>query len=135
MKGHKPGGIEGFLACILVIIVLFGIIAFSIDLNGDMIQSRSIIDTMRKYVLIMEGNGCLTASEQQALTMELEQMGVSNITYLVDPKVKVSYGSEVVLSISAEVDALKITGMDGFKLTRKDDGIYFEKTLKSTAQY
>lgn len=131
----RNGGIDSFIAFMVVLIFLMAFVNYSIDISGDMVQSEKIVDVMRKYILIMEGNGCLTSSEQQALTFELEKIGVSNITYLTDPKEKSPYGSEVVLSIQATVPAFQVTGMDGFKLMKTDEGYLFQKTIKSTAQY
>ncbi len=134
MRGKHSGHGE-YIAFSFVLIFLLSVIVYVVNIMGDFEQSRQITDTMRRYMLIMEGNGCLTASEQQKLTMELETIGVTGVTVEVNPQTRAGYGEEVVLSISGVVDALRVTGMDGFRFTKTEDGIHFTKTLSSTAQY
>lgn len=123
------------MSILLVSLVVFGLMLYFISVFGDMEKGRRITETMRKYVLVMESNGCLTETEQQALVLELQEIGVKDIVFNEDPLRQVSYGGEVVLSITGTVDALQITGYQDFKLVHTGDGIRFTKTIKSTAQH
>ena len=132
---RKNEGYSSFLAFLIVCVFALGLVALTVDFSGDQVKSGKIVDVMRKYVLIMEGNGCLTSAEQEALILELEHIGVSNITFNSNPQIKVAYGEEVVLSITGEIDALKFSAFEDFKIVRTENGFQFSKTLKSTAQY
>lgn len=131
----KQQGSGTFIALGFVLLVLFSILVYAVELSEDIEKSRAITATMREYVMIMESNGCLTSAQQQRLELELNNLGITNITFNADPLIKVAYGEEVTLSISGTVDALSIVGYKDFKLERASTGIGFTKTIKSTAQY
>lgn len=131
----EKGGADGYIAFVCVLMIVLALLSYFLDFEAAVLQSRKVENIMRKYVLIMEGNGCLTDLQQQELTLELEQMGIRDITYLKDPKIKVNYGEEVILSISARADVFQIKGLSGLQLVRTKEGIAFSKTMKSTAQY
>lgn len=135
MYMKKRRGESNYIAFGVVLLAVIILIIANLDWSGAQVKGDRIVEVMRKYVLIMEGNGCLTLSQQQSLTEELERLGVTNITYHCNPLEKASYGEEVVLSISGEVNALKITSFDDLNVVRTQEGVRFSKTLKSTAQY
>lgn len=131
----KRRGESNYIAFGVVLLAVIILIIANLDWSGAQVKGDRIVEVMRKYVLIMEGNGCLTLSQQQSLTEELERLGVTNITYHCNPLEKAPYGEEVVLSISGEVNALKITSFEDLNVVRTQEGVRFSKTLKSTAQY
>lgn len=132
---RKQRGVGNFITMMISVVALIGLLVYGIHVQGDMEKGRKITETMRKYVLIMEGNGCLKDAEKQALVQELESLGVTGITFHGEPLRQVPYGGEVELSISGTLDGLKITGWKDFVLVREGNGVRFTKTMKSTSQY
>lgn len=131
----KRKGSEKFIAAVLVLVVMLALLVYSVNLSADAEKGRRIEAVMREYILIMESNGCLSAAQQDALTLQLTGLGMTDIVYNDNPLQQAEYGGEVVLSVTGTVDVSNITAYRDFQLVRTDGGIRITKTIRSTAQY
>lgn len=133
MKEKRKG--SQYIEAVLVLVVVLGLLVYTVNLSADAERGRRITAVMREYILLMESHGCLSAAQQQALTLRLESLGMTDIVYNVDPQRKADYGSEVVLSVTGTVEVSNITAYNNFQLVRAEGGIRVTKEIRSTAQY
>ncbi len=131
----KREGSEKFIVAGIVAVVIFALLVYSVNLSASAERGRKIENTLREYILIMESNGCLSAAQQQALTLRLEELGMTDIVFNGNPQQKAGYGGEVVLSVTGTVEASNITAYRDFQLVREEEGLRITKELRSTAQY
>lgn len=132
---RKRRGFEEFFAAPVILLFLFAVVFYFVNLTADMDKSRQLNLVLRRYTMLMETKGCLTVSDRDQLVLELEELGAGNIRFNGNPVEKVGYGDAVVLSISGELEAGSIVGYKDFAYVREGSSLAFEKTLQSTAQY
>lgn len=135
MKFGKSKGEGQYIAFVLVLVVMLAVIVYTVNITADMERSRNISNIMREYVLKMESAGCLSAEQQQALVISLENLGMTDIVFNVNPLIRASYGDEVVLSVTGTVQVNNITAYRNFQLVRDGNRVQITKTIKSTAQH
>lgn len=131
----KREGSEKYIAAGIVAVVILALLVYSVNLSADAERGRKIENTLREYILIMESNGCLSAAQQQALTLRLEQLGMTDIIFNCNPQQKADYGGEVILSVTGTVEVSNIMAYRNFQLIREGGGIRITKEFRSTAQY
>lgn len=101
MKGRKkePGNVGEILAMGLCVLALTTVMISYME-NVRLISKKAEVGQMaRCYLLKMETVGCLTDSDQTQLTGELEQLGISDISYEGSSLTPVGYGNDVILQI------------------------------------
>lgn len=135
MKFGKSKGEGQYIAFVLVLVVMLAVIVYTVNITADMERSRNISNIMREYVLKMESAGCLSAEQQQALVISLENLGMTDIVFNVNPLIQASYGDEVVLSVTGTVQVNNIMAYRNFQLVRDGNRVQITKTIKSTAQH
>lgn len=135
MKFGKSKGEGQYIAFVLVLVVMLAVIVYTVNITADMERSRNISNIMREYVLKMESAGCLSAEQQQALVISLENLGMTDIVFNVNPLIQASYGDEVVLSVTGTVQVNNIMAYRNFQLVRDGNRVQLTKTIKSTAQH
>lgn len=135
MKFGKSKGEGQYIAFVLVLVVMLAVIVYTVNITVDMERSRNISNIMREYVLKMESAGCLSAEQQQALVISLENLGMKDIVFNVNPLIQASYGEEVVLSVTGTVQVNNIMAYRNFQMVRDGNRVQLTKTIKSTAQH
>lgn len=132
----KKSAIGNMLSCMLGILIMFIVIYYGVDITSQLGTAVKKSRIERKYVLIMETEGYLTASAQGALIKELEAIGVSNISFAGTTLLPAGYGKTVVLSITGVIVSDRILGIsDRLQFIRKDGGNEFRIYQTSTAKY
>ncbi|MCD8379527.1 MAG: hypothetical protein LUC95_04190 [Lachnospiraceae bacterium] len=95
---------EGYIYQLLPVLLSLGMVAVLVVLSADffrVIRQRDLIDQIgREYLLMMETEGCLSATEQAALTVSLEEAGLCNVSLDGTTTVEAGYGSQIALCIS-----------------------------------
>lgn len=135
MKFGKSKGEGQYIAFVLVLVVMLAVIVYAVNITADMERSRKISNIIREYVLKMESAGCLSAEQQQALVISLENLGMTDIVFNVNPLLQASYGEEVVLSVTGTIQVNNIMAYRNFQLVRDGNRVQITKTIKSTAQH
>ena len=119
MKFSKKKGLGNMLSCMVGMLFLFIVVFLGMDIYGRLNLAISKLRIERKYMLIMETDGCLTQDRQEQLTEELKQLGVSGISYTGTTLTPADYGCEVVLSVRGTIFTEGITGLsEGFQFIR-----------------
>lgn len=87
-------------------------------------------------MLQMEAEGYLSLSARDALTQQLTDMGVEQISFAGTTLSPAGYGNIVTLSVTGRIRMTNIVGMKNlFEFIRGDDTSDFKIYQKSTAKY
>lgn len=114
-KTKKDDGSFMSMASIIMTILFVGLLLIAFTSWMSNINRKTELDSIaRKYMLAMETTGYLTNSQEQAMTIELEEAGLNNVIYTGSTMVKQSYGSEITLSITGDMK-MYIFASSGFE--------------------
>lgn len=118
------------------IIILMMLMVFSIStyFNLDLAIRKGRIE--RSFLLQMEAEGYLSPSAKDALTRQLSDLGVEQLSYAGTTLSPAGYGNVVVLSVTGRIKFNNIIGMKNlFEFLRGEDTVDFKIYQKSTAKY
>jgi len=100
----KQQGSVGDILTTTVCILAMSIVLFAfLDCVGLVQQKLEVGQLARKYILKMETEGCLTASERIRLDSELAQMGVTEVDLSGTTLNMAGYGEAVTLRIQGRL--------------------------------
>ena len=132
----KKSAVGNFISCMISIIILMMLMVFSIStyFNLDLAIRKGRIE--RSFLLQMEAEGYLSPSAQDALTRQLSDLGVEQLSYAGTTLSPAGYGNVVVLSVTGRIKFNNIIGMKNlFEFLRGEDTVDFKIYQKSTAKY
>ena len=139
IASSKTKGDSTYVATMISIFVLVGLFA-ALFLSFAQISSQNKIErTYRQYLLVMETQGCLTASAKAQLIADLTALGLTNIDLTGTSETPVAYGGTITLHIEGDLvkDAIKegtATG-GGKTLVKGQEVIHIDITKTGTALY
>lgn len=102
------------LSCMVGLLLLFIVFFLGMDIYGRINIAIKKLRIERTYMLIMETDGCLTPGRKEQLTAELQQLGVSDVSYLGTTLTPADYGREVVLSVTGTIHSNGISGVSQY---------------------
>lgn len=132
----KKNAVGNFISCMVSIIILMMLMVFSIStyFNLDLAIRKGRIE--RSFLLQMEAEGYLSPSAKDALTQQLSDLGVEQLSYSGTTLSPAGYGNVVVLSVTGRIKFNNIIGMKNlFEFLRGEDTVDFKIYQKSTAKY
>lgn len=132
----KKNAVGNFISCMISIIILMMLMVFSIStyFNLDLAIRKGRIE--RSFLLQMEAEGYLSPSAKDALTRQLSDLGVEQLSYAGTTLSPAGYGNVVVLSVTGRIKFNNIIGMKNlFEFLRGEDTVDFKIYQKSTAKY
>ena len=125
----KKKGVGNFVALVLLMAMMIFSVTTYANLNLAIKKSR----IERSFMLQMEAEGYLSLSARDALTQQLTDMGVEQISFAGTTLSPAGYGNIVTLSVTGRIN---IVGMKNlFEFIRGDDTSDFKIYQKSTAKY
>lgn len=104
----KLRGLSQFVSALMALAVLFTFFIAMINQYDAILAENDIHRINRKYLLVMEKEGYLTAAHQNALVTELTNYGATNINLTGSSISKVGYGNRVVLHIECDIPISQI---------------------------
>lgn len=103
ISGARTEGDSTYVATMISIFVLVGLFA-ALFLSFAQISSQNKIErTYRQYLLVMETQGCLTASAKAQLIADLTALGLTNIDLTGTSETPVPYGGTITLHIEGDL--------------------------------
>lgn len=132
----KKKGVGYFVSCMVALVLLMAMMIFSVTTyaNLNLAIKKSRIE--RSFMLQMEAEGYLSLSARDALTQQLTDMGVEQISFAGTTLSPAGYGNIVTLSVTGRIRMTNIVGMKNlFEFIRGDDTSDFKIYQKSTAKY
>lgn len=132
----KKNAVGNFISCMISIIILMMLMVFSVStyLNLDLAIKKGRIE--RSFLLQMEAEGYLSPSARDALTQQLSDLGVEQLSYAGTTLSPAGYGNVVVLSVTGRIRFNNIIGMKNlFEFLRGENTVDFKIYQKSTAKY
>ena len=132
----KKKGVGNFVSCMVALVLLMAMMIFSVTTyaNLNLAIKKSRIE--RSFMLQMEAEGYLSLSARDALTQQLTDMGVEQISFAGTTLSPAGYGNIVTLSVTGRIKMTNIVGMKNlFEFIRGDDTSDFKIYQKSTAKY
>ena len=103
-KKKKASIMENMLVMLLELIVVCAFLVVIFGAFAGISDKWGMRQAAREYMLIMETEGCLDASDQAALRTELESSGLRNISFSGTTTREVNYGDRIYLCISGTYD-------------------------------
>ncbi len=89
---------------VIVTIIFIGMLLIGFTSWMTNIDRKTQLDSIaRKYILAMETTGYLTADQESALEVELNEHGLNNVIFSGTTKAQQEYGEEIILSISGDM--------------------------------
>ena len=89
---------------VIVTIIFIGMLLIGFTSWMTNIDRKTQLDSIaRKYILAMETTGYLTADQESALEVELNEHGLNNVVFSGTTKAQQEYGEEIILSISGDM--------------------------------
>lgn len=105
IKKKKKGSImENMLVMLLELIVVCAFLVIIFGAFSGISDKWGMRQAAREYMLIMETEGYLNATDQAALRTELENYGLRNISFSGTTTREVNYGDRIYLCISGTYD-------------------------------
>ena len=99
-KKQGSGVIENMLIALMGIVMMTAFLAIIFGAFSSISNKWNMRQAAREYLLIMETEGYLTASDQADLRAELENCGLYNISFSGTTTSQVGYGDRIYLKIS-----------------------------------
>ena len=134
----SKGNNKGFADMIVVlfsIMFMFIVLFISVENYTDITLGIKKQQIARSYMLIMETKGYLPEAEQNELILELEQMGVTNISISGTSVAPVGYGQPIYLVVTGNIKMKSKYGItEGYDWIESGT-VPFKITAKSTAKY
>lgn len=107
MKGlrvcKQPGNVGNLLITGICILAMAAVMVTYMDYVSLLQEKEAVGQLARKYILRMESIGYLAVGDRTRLTMELREMGVTEIEYNGTTLTPVGYGEEIVLEIGGKL--------------------------------
>ncbi len=134
IKENKTNGDSTFvstLICIFWILVVFIVL---LNIFGEAVKLSDVERIHRRYLLAMEREGFLSATNVTQLKGELSAVGVTNIDLSGTSMSPVGYGGTVYLVIKGDVEVDRTVFIGGSPSNQR--GVrHFEKKKTGTALY
>ena len=135
MNKKSDGNILDFLTVGIGVLAISIIVLASLNSMGLMLKKLEVSQIARKYILVMETQGCLTETVRGQMLAELSEMGLKDIDITGTTLQPVPYGSEIILCIKGTVSGRAAAAgesiwSEGFKAR----GYYVEEKRMSTAK-
>lgn len=127
-------GVGNMLSCMVGMLLLFMVIYLGMDIYGRMNLAIKKSRIERTYILYMETYGYLTPDKQAALTEQLKDIGVVNISFSGTTLTPAGYGQEVTLSVTGTIMTNAVTGITQGLSFIREGGSDFKIYQKSTAK-
>ena len=133
MHARVAGG-SNYFSTIVCVFLFFGIFVGIYLVLGQISRQDDVERIYRSYLLRMEREGCLTATDKTELVNELTALGVSNIDLTGTSVSPVGYGNEVRLRITGDltVDRIRYTADD---MRREGSVVHIDIDKTGTALY
>ena len=103
-KKRKASVIENMLVMMVNLILVCAFLVIVFGAFSGVSDKWAMRQAAREYMLIMETEGYLSATDQAALKSELESYGLYNISFSGTTTREVSYGDRINLCISGTYD-------------------------------
>lgn len=89
---------------VVLTVIFVGMLLIGFTSWMSNIDRKTQLDSIaRKYILAMETTGYLTADQESALEIELNDGGLKNVIFSGTTKAQQEYGQEIILSISGDM--------------------------------
>lgn len=123
-----------FLTAGLVIIAIVVVVSASFHSMELMVKKLEVSQIARKYILVMETQGCLSETDRVEMLAELTTAGIKNIDISGTTLNPVDYGEEITLCICGYVSGGLATGTDIWSDGFGAKDFYVEEKRMSTAK-
>lgn len=133
MNRKSDGNIMDFLTAGLAVIAIAIVVVASFHSMGLMVKKLEVSQIARKYILIMETQGCLSEQTKAQMIAELDEVGLKNIDITGTTLQPVEYGTDIVLCIRGSVSG-KAAGNDIWSDGFGAKDYYVEEKRMSTAK-
>lgn len=134
LNRRKKGNIVGEAATTLMAIIVFSVILWlGINQSKESVRVTELQKLGRQYIINMETNGFLDDSNRNQLISSLENLGAKNISLAGTTTNKTTYGNQINLMISAdmEVESLNLKGLN---VSKEKQIVRFDRSWSSTAK-
>lgn len=131
---RKKKAVGNMLSCMLGMLFLFIVMYLGLDIYARLNLAIKKTEIERKYMLYMETQGYLAPERKEALTSELTAIGVENISFSGSTLAPISYGQEVVLSVTGTIRTNAVVGITQQFSFIREGGSNFKIYRKSTAK-
>jgi len=132
LKEKKTNGDSTYVATMISIFVLVGLFAALFFSFAQISAQNKIERCYRQYLLVMETQGCLTASAKAQLLTDLTALGLENIDLTGTTETEVAYGGTVTLHISGDLRVDKVKESGG-SLVKGREVVHIDITKTGTA--
>ena len=105
----KDGGSVGeFITCLICLLAMTVLMEAVMGNIGAIQKKLHISQCARKYMLIMETEGFLDDDAKDSLLMELDSLGMENVSLMESTLNPTEHGNEIVLHIRGKMDEYEI---------------------------
>lgn len=130
----KTGDIITNFATPLITLVVISVLLISFLSATRENKRMNDLDLIgRKFILHMETDGFLTNENENMIISRLESIGAKNISLSGTTKNSTSYGSEINLMISCDIE-VELVKMQGFKVKKEKEIMRYSDSWSSTAK-
>ena len=130
----RKGDIVSDFSIPLVTLVIVGLL---LTVFLESVKQNKLLDDLdrigRQYMLRMETYGYLKDNDKVELIEKLNDIGVKNISLVGTNFSSASYGSDIQLHISCDVEVENVK-MNGFKLVKNKEIVRYSDSWSSTAK-
>lgn len=133
MNRRSGGNIIDFLTAGLVALAIAIVVFASFHSLELMVKKLEVSQLARKYILVMETQGCLTEQVKAQMMAELEEIGLKNINITGTTLTPVDYGTNIFLFIRGNIPGTA-AGNDIWSEGFGAKDFYVEEKRMSTAK-
>lgn len=101
-----------FLTILITVLGMSVLVMAYVECTGLLMKKLEVGQLSRKYILKMETEGYLTASNKASLLAELQEMGMKGIDLTGTTLQPVTYGDSVYLKIRGKINGRVVGALD-----------------------
>ncbi len=145
IKKKNKGMIQDILPSLIIIIACGILMVMFVHILGLMMRCEEIRQVGRRYLLVMETEGCLSDSQETQMIADLTGLGIAGSDIIVDgqtTRTGVNYGKPVKLVFSCKVPTIRssnaaekaATNEDLFSMAFHKTYVTYNVSMASTAK-
>ncbi len=133
----KKKAIGDLITCMAAMLVMYIILYLGVDICSRINIALQKENISRAYMLLMETEGYLSAENMAEMTRELNEIGVTDISFNGTTLAPAGYGNYIYLCVTGRVAVSGIMGLraESWSFEKGEGTIDFRIECKSTAKY
>ena len=131
----KKGNIHKFGIPVFTMVAVFVLVIMFVSYLGDIDKKDGVDLVAREYLLRMETEGYLNATDEAELYKDLTAKGMKNVSIIGTTRNKVGYGNKITLAITGDLTISGFNVVDVFNIKEVPKTININIKKSSTAKY